>query len=129
MKVDTPAALQRQICLGGAGGYFPFDSKSLIEIINHATDTVNTFTSAVKGVEPSSIPPATDKASAKNRVTQVVQTHIATIQALTPDQMEKIVELPIGKFPVGFVAGLPVVELINHHGALFASDRSTRVPL
>jgi len=37
---------------------------------------------------------------------------------LQPADMERIVSTPLGELPVALIAGLPVVELINHHGQI-----------
>ncbi len=94
------------------------EAKSVLEIINHATGTVHTFTHAITGSHKHDLPPVTNREQAKALVTQVVEAHQTAIKALTPTDMERIVSLPIGNLPIGLVAGLPVVELINHHGQI-----------
>jgi hypothetical protein len=94
------------------------EAKSVLEIINHATGTVHTFTHALTGSHKHDLPPVTNRAQAKALVTQVIEAHQSAIKALAPTDMERIVSLPIGDLPVGLIAGLPVVELINHHGQL-----------
>lgn len=93
-------------------------SKSVIEIINHATGTVNMFTSAIKGVPPTELTPVTNAEEAKAAVTQIIETHQALLKTLTSSDLERVVSLPIGDMPIGIVAGLPVVELVNHHGQI-----------
>ena len=94
------------------------EAKSVLEIINHATDTVHTFTHIITGSPKHELQPATDAASAKALLTQVVQAHLQAVSALSPAEMEQEVSTPLGDLPKGFVAGLPVVELINHHGQI-----------
>ncbi|HEX8552282.1 MAG TPA: DinB family protein [Abditibacteriaceae bacterium] len=94
------------------------ESKSVLEIINHATDTVNTFTSAIGGTTKIDLPQATDRESAKTLVTRVVQAHHEALNALTPPDLGQTVTTPVGELPKGIAAGLPVVELINHHGQI-----------
>ena len=94
------------------------ESKSVLEIINHATGTVNMMTTAIKGGETTELAPATNRDEAKKLLTQVVQAHLNLIGSLQPSDLEKPVTLPFGEFPAGFVAGLPVVECINHHGQI-----------
>lgn len=94
------------------------ESKSVLEIINHATGTVNMFTSAIKGVPQSQLTPATNREEAKALVTQVVQAHQDLIKSLQPADLGRILSLPIGDLPVGMAAAMPVVELINHHGQI-----------
>ncbi len=94
------------------------ESKSVLEIINHATNTVNYFTSNIKGEPPAELAPATTREEAKALVTQVVQAHQKLLTTLGPADLERILSLPFGEIPVGIAAGLPVVELINHHGQI-----------
>lgn len=94
------------------------EAKSVLEIINHAAGTVHTFTHLVTGSHRHELPPVTNRAEAKSLVTQVVTAHLSAIKALQPADMERIVSTPLGELPVGFIAGLPVVELINHHGQI-----------
>lgn len=93
-------------------------AKSVLEIINHATGTVHMFTSAVAGREKTDLPPVTSIAEAKARITQVVQAHRDLLKSLTPAECAQPVQMPMGEMPKGVAAGLPVVELINHHGQI-----------
>ena len=93
-------------------------SKSILEIINHATNTVHTFTHAITGSHKHDLPPATNGEEAKALVTQVVSAHQNALRALTPTDMEQMVTTPVGELPKAIAAGLPVVELINHHGQI-----------
>lgn len=93
-------------------------ANSVLEIINHATGTVHSITSAMQGAAKTELQPATNRAQAKQLMTQVVQAHQAKVRALTPAELGQSVKLPFGEFPMAFVAGLPVVEMINHHGQI-----------
>jgi hypothetical protein len=93
-------------------------AKSVLEIINHATGTVNMFTSAIAGTEKTELPPVTHRDEAKARVTQVVQAHRKLVSSLSPEDCAQTVKLPMGEMPKSVAAGLPVIELINHHGQL-----------
>lgn len=94
------------------------EAKSILEIINHATNTVHTFTHAITGSHHHELPPATSRDEAKALVTQVVQAHQTAVAALTPPDMEQMVTTPVGQLPKAIAAALPVVELINHHGQI-----------
>lgn len=94
------------------------ESKSVLEIINHACNTVHTFTHFMTGSHQHDLPPATNGEEAKALVTRVVQAHLEAANALAPPELEQVVSTPVGELPKGFVAGLPVVELINHHGQI-----------
>lgn len=94
------------------------ESKSVLEIINHASNTVNFMTTAIQGGEKSELTPATNREEAKKLLTQVIEAHLKLVGSLQPSDLEKPITLPFGEFPAGFVAGLPVVECINHHGQI-----------
>jgi hypothetical protein len=94
------------------------EAKSVMEIINHASGTLNTMTNAIAGTDKAELALATTRDEAKSLLTQVVEAHLELVGNLQPADMEKPVKLPFGEFPAGFVAGLPVVELINHHGQI-----------
>ena len=94
------------------------EAKSVLEIINHATNTVHTFTHAITGSHKHELQPATNRDEAKALLTRVVQAHLTALGALTPDEGQQMVETPVGALPKAFAAGLPVVELINHHGQI-----------
>jgi len=93
-------------------------AKSVLEIINHATGTVHAFTHAITGSHHHDLTPATNRDEAKALLAQVVQTHQTTIAALTPSQLEEMVETPVGQLPKAMAAALPVIELVNHHGQI-----------
>lgn len=94
------------------------DAKSVLEIINHAANTVHFMTSSIKGGEQSELPTATNREDSKALITQVVKAHQSLLSTLPTSDLERILSLPIGELSVGLVAGLPVVELINHHGQI-----------
>ena len=92
-------------------------AKSPLEIIHHMTDTLDMMTSAITG-QKKTFTPATNGKEAKRLVDQAISHHVSVIKALTPEQLEQTVELPIGEFPMTMAAALPVTETINHHGQL-----------
>ena len=94
------------------------EAKSVIEIINHATGTVNMFTALLHGTSKSELSPVTDLETAKAQITKVIQAHKSAVAALPPSEGEQMVSTPLGDLPKGLIAALPVVELINHHGQI-----------
>ena len=94
------------------------EAKSVLEIINHATSTVHTFTHSLTGSHKHDIAEATNREEAKALMTRVVQAHQSAVGALKPEELEQVVSTPVGELPKGFVAGLPVIELVNHHGQI-----------
>ncbi len=94
------------------------ESKSVLEIIDHASGTVHSFTSAIAGTPKVTLAPATDAASAKKLITQVITAHQQLVKSLTPETAMEMVTTPVGELPKGIAAGLPVVELLNHHGQI-----------
>ncbi len=94
------------------------EAKSVVEIINHAAGTVHMFTHFITGSHQHELEVASDRASAKALITHVVQAHQNAVNALKTDELGQMVSTPVGELPKGLIAGLPVVELINHHGQL-----------
>ena len=92
------------------------DAKSVMEIVAHMTGTVAMFTAALDDQKPAPLAVATNREEAKALISQVINAHVARIRALTPEELEEKVVLPIGEFPKSFVAGTPVIECLNHHG-------------
>lgn len=93
-------------------------AKSVMEIVEHMTGTIDMMTTSLDGKERNALALPTNREEAKKLISQVVDAHIAKLRSLTPQQLEEKVKLPIGEFPVVLAAGLPVVEIINHHGQL-----------
>jgi len=94
------------------------EAKSILEIINHATDTVAIFTASTTGKPKTEIQPATNRQEATALVTQVVQAHQSALSSLTPSELDQQVTTPVGEMPRAIAAGLPVIELLNHHGQI-----------
>lgn len=94
------------------------EAKSVLEMINHATGTVHTFTHLLTGSHKHELQPVTNREEAKAGVTHVVQAHLDALKTLAPSDLEQIVSTPVGDLPKAAIAGLPVVELINHHGQI-----------
>ena len=94
------------------------DAKSVLEIINHAANTVHFMTHSIKGTGQHELETATNREEAKALIARVVEAHQSLLKSLPSSDLERILSLPIGELPVGLVAGLPVVELINHHGQI-----------
>lgn len=94
------------------------EAKSVMEIVKHMTGTINMMTSGLNGTQPGQLPTASNREEAKALVSQVVDAHLAKLRSLTPQELEGKVALPIGEFPMAVAAGLPVVEIINHHGQI-----------
>ncbi len=94
------------------------EAKSVLEIITHATGTVHMFTHLITGTHQHELPPVTTRDEAKSAVTKVITAHLEAIKTLQPADLERVVSTPLGELPIGMIAGLPVVELINHHGQI-----------
>lgn len=94
------------------------EAKSVLEIINHMTGTVDAFTSGMQKSAKTEMAPVTNRDEAKARISQVIQAHIAHISALSPVQLDEVVSTPVGELPARVAAALPVVETINHHGQI-----------
>lgn len=93
-------------------------AKSVYEIVNHFTGVVAKMTSSITGQPEPKLAEVSTKAEAKQLIQQVSDAHLDAINALTPEQMQETTKTPAGEIPKGAAAGLPVVELLNHHGQI-----------
>jgi len=94
-------------------------AKSVLEIVNHVAGTIYGITQALGGQEMNpQFAAATDRESAKSLVRKSADTYIAQLRALTSQDMGRTIMMPFGEMPLPIAAGVPVVELINHHGQI-----------
>jgi hypothetical protein len=60
----------------------------------------------------------TTREEAKERLLAAVDEFCDNLKSASPELLAKSVELPFGKFPMSFLAGMPVIDLIHHHGQI-----------
>lgn len=91
-------------------------AKSVLEIVNHVAGSVHRITGKLGNDEQFS--PATDRESAKALLQKSADIYVAQIRTLTPQDMQRTITMPMGELPLPVVMGMPVIELINHHGQI-----------
>ena len=94
-------------------------AKSVLEIVNHVGGTIYSITQALgeSEVNPQFMP-AANREEAKVLLKNGAEAYIAKVRALTPQDMTRTISMPFGELPLSIVAGMPVVDLINHHGQI-----------
>ena len=94
-------------------------ANSVLEIVNHVAGSIYGITEVMtgSGMKPN-FTPAVNREDAKSLLQNGVDGYIAALRGLKPQDMGRTVQLPIGDLPLGAAAGVPVVELINHHGQI-----------
>ena len=94
-------------------------AKSVLEIVNHVGGSIYRLTEALgEGEINPQFMNAANRQEAKLLLKNGVEAYIAKVRALTPQDMTRTVKLPMGELPLPIVAGMPVIELINHHGQI-----------
>jgi hypothetical protein len=94
-------------------------AKSVLEIVNHVGGTIYGIAQALgEGEINPQFMPAANREEAKVLLKNGAEAYIAKVRALTPQDMARTLSMPFGELPLPFVAGMPVIELINHHGQI-----------
>jgi uncharacterized damage-inducible protein DinB len=61
--------------------------------------------------------PAT-RDEAKQQLIAAADEYCQLLQSVSAETMAKVVELPFGNFPMTFLASMPVIDAIHHHGQI-----------
>ncbi len=94
-------------------------ANSALEIANHLSNALYGIPHLLGGDETSAQwTPATNREEAKTLLQKGADNYIAQLQKLTPQDLARTVTLPLGELPLPVAAGIPVVEMINHHGQI-----------
>ncbi len=95
-------------------------ASSAYEVIAHVVHFIQGMRPVLKGGEfapPQITPPATRKA-AQDLITSATQEYAAALRQLTPADLGRTVQLPFGEFSLAQAAGMPVMDMIHHHGQI-----------
>jgi uncharacterized damage-inducible protein DinB len=94
-------------------------ASSVLEIINHVMMPLRAFGSVLQGNgfnhEGAQ---ATNREEAKQLLLEAVQNYTAVLQSLKPEDLQGTVTVPFGEMPMGMAVGVPMVDLIHHHGQI-----------
>ena len=93
---------------------------SALEIINHVLAVFKRMEPILAGGEMSTEPAtlATNATDAKQLLQTAVQGYITALHTVSPDDLGKPITLRFGTLPLARVAGMPVLDLIHHHGQI-----------
>ena len=95
-------------------------ANSVLEIINHVANPIYGMAAALDGqpMKPQ-FTPATNREEAKQLVLKGTEAYVAKLRSLSPQDLEnKTVTLPFDEIPAMVAAGIPMVDLIHHHGQI-----------
>ena len=95
-------------------------AKSALEVVAHVTGFIKAMQPVLSGGEfkPPQFQTPTSLKEAQDRVTACTEEYAAALNRLTPEQLGRTIHLPFGPFPLAQAAGMPVVDLIHHHGQI-----------
>lgn len=95
-------------------------ANSALEIINHVLAVFKRMEPILAGGEMSSEPAtlATNAADAKQLLLAAVEKYVAALRAVPPESLSKPVTLRFGTLPLARVAGMPILDLVHHHGQI-----------
>ena len=95
-------------------------ANSTLKVVNHATSSLKSARNAITtgNMEPGEFSPATNVSEAKQLISSAASDYAQAMRALTPEDLNRTVELPFGAFPVAQLAGMMVFDLIHHHGQI-----------
>lgn len=93
-------------------------ANSVLEIVNHSASVIARITVRLQGSGDADVVPATTREEAKAVIGQSARDFIATLHELTPDDLNRKVQMPWGEMPLAGAAMVAVVDTINHHGQI-----------
>jgi uncharacterized damage-inducible protein DinB len=95
-------------------------ANSALEIINHALLAIKGMTPVLGGGQfaPPQSAPVTTLKDAQEQIRGAAEQYAAALRRLTPQDLERKIDLPFGSFTLAQAAGMPVVDLIHHHGQI-----------
>lgn len=94
------------------------DANSVLEIVNHLGVPLSGMANALDGKWQVEFESATDREEAKRLITKLSNNYIRKLRALSVEDMDRTITTPMGDFPLPLAAGIPVVDLIHHHGQI-----------
>lgn len=95
------------------------EANSALEVMYHTARAVAHLTSLIDGSTPAELNPLGTKDDAKDAVRSAVETYVAKIASLTPEQLGSTVSgTPLGDIVMAQLINMPVVDAIHHHGQL-----------
>jgi hypothetical protein len=95
-------------------------SKSAQEILNEVVVVLTGMKPVLTGGQwtTPSAPIVTDRTQAKQQVIDAANAFADALRSVNPADLGRQVELPFATLPLERCAGIPIVELIHHHGQI-----------
>ena len=97
-------------------------ANSALEIVNHVVMPLKNMKSVLGGgnlsYEKPDFAPATNLEEAKSLLISAAQEYAQALRAVKPEDLGRKIDVRFGTFPLAFVASMPVVDLIHHHGQI-----------
>ena len=95
------------------------EAKSALEIVNHvAKNMTGAIGLVTTGEWDSNYESATDRESAKTAILKTMNAYAAKLRTLTPGDLEKDANTPMGTFPLGGFVDMTVFDPAHHHGQI-----------
>lgn len=94
------------------------EGNSVLEIVNHLGVPLSGMANALDGKWQVSFESAQDREEAKALILQLSQNYAAKLRALSMEDMSRTVTTPFGDMALPMAAGIPVIDLIHHHGQI-----------
>ncbi|MDF2441001.1 MAG: hypothetical protein JWN98_1985 [Abditibacteriota bacterium] len=94
------------------------EAASVMEIINHLGVPLSGMANALKGKWRVEFESATDREEAKRLIVRLAEEYTQTLRALDTSDLGRTVTTPLGDLPLIVAAGVPVIDLIHHHGQI-----------
>jgi uncharacterized damage-inducible protein DinB len=95
-------------------------ASSALEILNHVVTAVRGTLPLLAGGEWTmpQFTPATNLAEAQQLLTESAEEYAAALRRIGPADLGRTVKMRRGSFPLPQAAGMPVADLIHHHGQI-----------
>ena len=94
------------------------EANSVLEIVNHLAMPLSGMANALDGRWQVAFESAQDREEAKALITSLSAKYADKLRALSAEDMSRTVTTPMGDFPLPLAAGIPVIDLIHHHGQI-----------
>ncbi|MEO6906846.1 MAG: DinB family protein [Abditibacteriaceae bacterium] len=95
------------------------DAKSVLDIAHEialSTDSIANFLAT--GEYQKNVARPTTREEAKSAITAAAETYAKVLPRLTREQLAGTAHFPWGEVPMGEAIGMPVIEILHHHGQI-----------
>lgn len=96
---------------------------SALEIVNHIMGGLENARDVLRGgqwneASDAGLAPVTSVGDAKTQLVGIADKFAATLEALRPDQLERVIETPYGVLPLAQVIRFEPTDIVHHHGQI-----------